>query len=89
MPIPAARPSNPALRNEMVITETSELDCRIDDDTTPKPRLFHKEPVVLRRIFSRVPPEHALNPCSSDNMPNKKITTPAEICLKSGLIQNP
>ena len=27
MPIPAARPISPALRKEIVITETSELDC--------------------------------------------------------------
>jgi hypothetical protein len=58
-------------------------------DTMPKVRLFQRLLVALASIFSSVPPVKTLNPVSSDNIPKRKIATPAEITLKSGLTQNP
>ena len=89
MPMPWASPSNPALRNEMVITDTSELDCIRVVVTTPKDRLFHNRSVVRPRIFSSTPPVKERNPSSRDSMPNRNIATPAASCLKSGLTQKP
>ncbi len=73
----------------MVITDTSELDCMTVVVITPKLRLFHSLSVVLRSRFSSTPPVNALKPSSRLSMPNRKIATPAEISLKSGLIQKP
>ena len=67
--------------------ETSELDCMMVVLTTPNAMLFLCVSVKRRRSSSSVPPVKALNPSSSDNMPNIKSDSPAAIVLKSGLIQ--
>ena len=46
IPMPAASDSNPALRNEIVMTETRELDCIRVVVTTPNDRLFQTLSVV-------------------------------------------
>ena len=56
MPMPAVRPMSPALRKEMVMTDTSELDCMMLVETMPKVMLFHSLSVVRLRIFSSTPP---------------------------------
>ena len=89
IPMPWVSPIRPALRNEMVITDTSELDCRILVETTPNDRLFQSLSVERARTRSSTPPENTLKPFSSDSIPNIKIATPAEIVLNSGLIQKP
>jgi len=89
IPMPATREIRPALRKEMAMTETSELDCITVVLMMPKLRLFQYLSVVLRRMDSSVPPVKALNPSSIESLPNKKMATPAEIPLKSGLIQKP
>jgi hypothetical protein len=80
---------SPAPIKEMVRTETRELDCIIAVLTNPKLMLFQSLLVETWRIFSSTPPEKALNPSSNANIPNRNMATPAEISLKSGLIQNP
>ena len=75
--------------NEMVMIETSELDCMIVVDTTPKSRLFQVLSVVFCSSLSRTPPVNALKPSSRNSMPIRNIDTPAAISLKSGLTQNP
>jgi hypothetical protein len=57
--------------------------------TKPKLMLFQSLLVEAVRIFSSTPPEKALKPSSSASIPKRKMATPAEISLKSGLIQNP
>lgn len=89
MPIPAARVMSPALRKEIAITETSELDCISVVLTIPNSTLFPVDDVVRRSIRSRVPPVKARKPSSSDNMPNRKLATPAAIILTLGLTQKP
>ena len=89
MPIPAGSAISPALRKEMVMTETSELDCMIAVDMKPKAWLFHTLSVQELSSRSRTPPVKALKPCSNAIMPNRKIATPAAISLNSGLTQNP
>ena len=71
------------------MTDTSELDCMKLVLTTPKANDFHVVSVVLRNNFSSKPPVKALNPSSSESMPNKNIATPAEISLKFVLSQKP
>ncbi len=46
----------PTLKNEIVMTVTKELDCINVVEMTPKPRLFQSLSVLLRNIFSKVPP---------------------------------
>ena len=89
IPIPETNPIKPALRKEMVMTETSELDCITVVVNTPKEMHFQNESVDRDRIFSRTPPVKLRNPSSRKIIPNKKIATPAAIALKSGLILNP
>ena len=47
MPIPAARPMRPALRKEMVIRDTSELDCMTVVLVMPRRMAF---PYAVRRL---------------------------------------
>ena len=88
MPIPVISGSKPALKNEIVITDTRELDCMMAVLTMPKPRLFGIVSVVRRSTLSRKPPVNWRNPFSSESMPNRKMATPAAICLNSGLNQS-
>ena len=69
----------PADKKDMVITETSELDCMTVVATTPKPSDLPSEPVAFSKAFSRKPPLNSLKPSSSINMPKRKIATPAAI----------
>ena len=85
MPIPAPSVIRPALRKEIAITETSELDCMMLVVTMPKPRLRHRPSVVRRRSRSSTPPVKILKPSSMARTPNRKMATPAAICLKCGL----
>ena len=87
--MPAPRVINPALRNEMEITDTSELDCIAMVETMPNSRLFQVLDVVRLSTRSSVPPVKAWKPCSSASMPKRKMATPAEITFRSGLIQKP
>jgi hypothetical protein len=80
---------SPALRKEMVNTETSELDCMMVVAITPNDRLFQVASVVRCRKFASKPPLNDLNPFSRDSMPRRNIATPAAMVLKSGLIQKP
>ena len=89
MPIPDASCSSPALMKEMVITETSELDCMIDVVTNPNVMLFATLLVDALSSLSSVPAVNVLNPSSSDSMPNRKMATPAVMVLKSALTAKP
>ena len=55
IPMPSARPISYALRNEMVITETSEDDCIKVVATTPKLRLFRRRSVLASTPAARCP----------------------------------
>ena len=79
MPIPASNEINPALRKEIVITDTSELDCMIVVVTIPNSRDRGTDPVAFSSTLSRNPPLNSLNPSSSISMPNRKMATPAAI----------
>ena len=80
IPTPPISEMSPALRNEMVMTETSELDCRSVVETIPKVTALGVEPVARSRTRSSAPPPKSLKPSSSINIPNRKIATPAAIC---------
>ena len=84
-PMPAARSIRPALRNEMVITETKPLDCVRVVATMPKPRL-RQGPLVKRlRRVSSVPPVNAEKPSFIKRMPNRKIAISAASCAKAAV----
>jgi hypothetical protein len=89
MPMPAARSMRPALRKEMVISDTSELDCMMVVLVMPRKMLFPMLSVDLRNTFSRAPPVKALKPSSRDTMPKRNSARPAAMTLKLGLIQKP
>ena len=75
--------------NEIVKTDTKELDCIMAVTTKPKLILLYSLFVDFCKILSNVPPEKILKPSSRVNIPNKKMATPADISLKSGLIHKP
>ena len=87
IPTPPISEMNPALRNEMVITETSELDCRSVVETIPKTIARGVEPVARSKTRSIAPPPNSLKPSSNISIPNRKIATPAAISWASGLNQ--
>jgi hypothetical protein len=89
MPIPAAREIISALTKEMVISDTSVLDCISVVLPRPKATLFHSRSVERRSTISSAPPVKALNPDSREIMPNRKRAMPAAISLRSGLTQKP
>ena len=89
MPMPEASPISPALRKEIVISETRELDCIMAVATRPKPRLRARVRVAVASTDSSTPPVKAWKPCSSASMPNMNRATPAASCMKSSLCQNP
>ena len=72
IPTPAASPINPALRKEITITETSELDCRMAVETIPKLRLFpYAVSGFLQNIFQQPASEHLeslfkVKPCQTE-----------------------
>ena len=59
IPIPAARVISPALRKDMVITDTRELDCISVVLTIPNNTLLPVDEVVRRNSRSRAPPVKA------------------------------
>jgi hypothetical protein len=89
MPMPAASVMSPALRKEMVITATSELDCISVVLTMPNKTLFPVVDVVRRSSCSRVPPVKALKPSCRARIPKRNIAMPAAITLKFGLTRKP
>jgi len=79
---------SPALRKEMVMTDTSELDCNTVVETIPKSIDRGTDRVARSSNRSSMPPPRSLNPSSSISMPNRKIATPAAISCAFGLSQN-
>jgi hypothetical protein len=72
IPTPAKSEINPPDRNEIVITETSELDCITVVVRMPKPIDFVIDSVAFSKMRFRNPPLISLNPSSSINIPKKK-----------------
>lgn len=84
-PKPPARLTRPALINEMVITETKELDCIKAVVIAPKVILLYSLFVAFLKTVFKGPLVKTLNPSSNVIIPNKSIDTPAAIVLKLGL----
>jgi len=87
IPTPPMSEISPALRNEMVMTETSELDCKSVVEIIPNEIARGVEPVARSKSLSNAPPLNSLNPSSSISMPKRKIATPAAISCTSELNQ--
>jgi hypothetical protein len=87
MPIPPIREISPALRNEIVTTETSELDCRRVVETTPKRSARGVERVAAPSSLSSLPPPSSRKPSSSMSMPRRKIATPPAISCRASTSQ--
>src|SRR6056297_1149121 len=87
-PDPAISEISPALRKEIVRTETRELDWTSVLDTRPKASARGVERVAAPSRRSRLPPLSSLKPSCSMRMPKRKMATPAATSCRSGLNQN-
>jgi len=87
-PIPPDKLIKPALINEIVITETNELEFKIAVIIAPTVILLYNLLVTFFKIFLKNPFVKTLNPFSNIIIPKSKIATPAAIVLKFGLKNN-
>ncbi|GAB0173550.1 hypothetical protein NHP164001_15700 [Helicobacter trogontum] len=76
-PIPCTNVIKEALTNEIDKTETRLEDCIRVVTIVPNMTLRNGVFVEFVNVFSKNPPENALNPSPKNSIPKSKIATPA------------